>query len=616
MCGVVGYVGSGVKPEFFYKALKKLEYRGYDSAGVGVLKSNKLFSVKAEGKVDKLKSQLKLLPLQIQVGMAHTRWATHGKPKKVNAHPHLSHKVLLIHNGIIENHVELKTELLEKGYTFQSETDTEAVVHYLDDIYSRLEDIHDKIVRFKKAILNTVKKIKGTFSFVILCQDIPKTLFCVKSCSPLLIAVSKDAHYIASDMAALLDYTKEFVVLNDNEIGVVKEDGFQVFDFSNRVIPKKVMHAKWSSQMMEKAGYDHFMLKEINEHPSAVSQTLSHGINKQENLIDIKSYGLHHIDIAKVQRICIVACGTSYYAAQVVKYTMEKICHMPVEVDLASEARYRANTVNDKVLCLALSQSGETIDTLKAMLRAKENNAQCFSVVNVPGSSLAYQSDGSTLLHAGPEIGVASTKAFTSQIASLMLLALGIAQEKALLDRFELADYIKDLSLLPSLMQTILNMYREVKSLAKKYHKKNNILFIGRGPSYPIAQEGALKIKELSYIHAQAYAAGELKHGPIALIDKDIVSVCLCPRDEYYEKTLNNIEEIRARSGKIISIGNSDDSYLKGISSGFLPIPQVPSLIYPYLTVIHLHLFAYWCAVYKGNDVDQPRNLAKSVTVE
>jgi glucosamine--fructose-6-phosphate aminotransferase (isomerizing) len=616
MCGVVGYVGSGVKPEFFYRALKRLEYRGYDSAGVGALEDNELYSVKAEGKVEKLKSQLKFLPALIKTGMAHTRWATHGKPKKANAHPHKSNKVLLLHNGIIENHVVLKAELQEKGYTFQSETDTEAAVHYLDEMYSKLKEIEDPTLRFKKAILNTVKNIKGTFSFVIICQDIPNTLFCVKSCSPLLIAVSKDGHYIASDMAPLLEYTKDFVVLNDQEIAIVKKDSFQVFDFSDRPIPKKIIQAKWTAQMMEKDGYDHFMLKEINEHSSAVSQTLSHGIDKKENVIDIKSYGLHHIDIAKIQRVSIFACGTSFYAAQVVKYTMEKICHMPVEVDLASEARYRANTVNDKVLCVALSQSGETIDTLKAMLLAKKQNAQCFSVVNVPGSSIAYQSDGSTLLHAGPEIGVASTKAFTSQIASLMLMAFGIAQEKALIDRFELAGYIKDLSLLPSLMQSVLGMSRQVKSLAKKYHKKNNILFIGRGPSFPIAQEGALKLKELSYIHAQAYAAGELKHGPIALVDKDLLSICLCPKDEYYEKTLNNIEEIRARSGKVLSIGNSDDSYLKDISTDYLSIPQAPSLIYPYLTVIHLHLFAYWCSVFRENDVDQPRNLAKSVTVE
>ncbi|WGL61421.1 glutamine--fructose-6-phosphate transaminase (isomerizing) [Pigmentibacter sp. JX0631] len=616
MCGVIGYIGTGVTPEFFYNGLKRLEYRGYDSAGIAMLESNKIYIERAEGKLTNLQKKLSNLPKSASLGIGHTRWATHGKPTEQNAHPHRSDNIVLLHNGIIENYKELKEFLLTKNYVFKSETDTEVAAHLLNYELKKLNNSSSVEENMKKAISSLVKQIRGAFAFGIICTDDPETLYVVKYGSPIVLGIGENENYMASGITALVDHTREIIILEDNEIAYLKKDSIKIVSFSGDEIKRDPIIVNWSSNMLDKNGYDHFMLKEIHEQPQAVAQTINGRIDRNSGIVDLKAYGIDKINLKQIDRIQIIACGTSYYVSCLAKYYIEEFTQIPVEVDLASEYRYRTSTVNEHTLCIAVSQSGETIDTLQAIKFAKENKAKTLAIVNAPGSSIAHVCDDESLIYAGPEIGVASTKALSAQLSSLILLALGISQEKNKKNKTFIANCLEELSKVPSLIEKTLTLSKSIKEITLKYQHMDNLLFIGRGQQWPVALEGALKLKELSYIHAEGYAAGELKHGPIALIDENMSVVCLAPKDQYYEKTISNIEEIRARGGKILAIGTEGDTSLQAISDDFIPVTECSSIALPFLTTVPMHLFAYWIAVRRGNDVDQPRNLAKSVTVE
>ena len=616
MCGVIGYVGAGATPEFFYNGLKRLEYRGYDSAGIAMMNSDGVFIQRAEGKLNNLQKKLEKLPNSTKIGIGHTRWATHGKPTESNAHPHRSENIVLLHNGIIENYKPLKEFLINKGYLFQSETDTEVAAHLLNYEFKQNLNIKNPLDRMKKAISSLVSQIRGAFAFGILCTDVPDTLFVVKYGSPIVLGIGDHENYMASGITALVDHTRQIIIMEDKEIAYLTAENISIIDFSGNPVKREPISISWSTSMLDKNGYDHFMLKEIHEQPQAVAQTINGRYDLDTGKINLKTYGINHINLKEINRIQIIACGTSYYAGCLSRYFIEKFTGIPVDVDLASESRYRAPTVNSHTLSVAVSQSGETIDTLQAIKFAKQNKAKTLAIVNAPGSSIAHVCEDQSLIYAGPEVGVASTKAFSAQLASLILLGLGIAQEQHKLSAAQISEHIDELIKVPSFLERVLTLSNGIKEISKKYHVLSSLLFIGRGHQWPVALEGALKLKELSYIHAEGYAAGELKHGPIALIDEDMYVVCLAPRDQYYEKTISNIEEIRARGGKILSVGTEGDKELENISDDFIAIPECSELILPFLTAVPMHLLAYWVAVRKGTDVDQPRNLAKSVTVE
>lgn len=616
MCGVIGYVGQSATGEFFYNGLKRLEYRGYDSAGIAMMFEGKVFIERAEGKLVNLQKKLGNLPQVAQIGIGHTRWATHGKPTEQNAHPHRSGNIVLLHNGIIENYKVLKDFLLKHGYHFNSETDTEVAAHLLNFEFKKNKDISDNFERMKQSILSVVSQIRGAFAFGILCTDTPDTLYAVKYGSPVVLGLGNGENYMASGITALIEHTRNILIMEDREIAFLKADSLQMIDFDGKKIARDPIFVNWSTSMLEKNGYEHFMLKEIFEHPQAVALTVNDRVNRDTGKVELESYGIRNINLADVERIQIIACGTSFYAGCLARYFIEKVTRLPVEVELASEYRYKVSTANQKTLTVAVSQSGETIDTLQAIKYAKQNHAQTLAIVNSPGSTIAHHCDDESLIHAGPEVGVASTKAFTATVASLMLLGLALAQEQEKLSNIKRLECVDELFKVPSLIEGALGLFDEIKDIASKFVNLKNVLFIGRGEQWPVALEGALKLKELSYIHAEGYAAGELKHGPIALIDENMFVVCLAPKDSYYEKTISNIEEIRARGGKIFAIGTHGDSELEKISDKFIAIPDCSEIALPFLTTIVLHLFSYSVAQQKGCDVDQPRNLAKSVTVE
>jgi glutamine---fructose-6-phosphate transaminase (isomerizing) len=616
MCGVIGYIGSGATPEFFYNGLKRLEYRGYDSAGIAMMNSDGIFIQRAEGKLSNLQKKLGDLPSSTKIGIGHTRWATHGKPTEQNAHPHRSENIVLLHNGIIENYKPLKEFLVSKGYHFQSETDTEVAAHLLNYEFKQNINIKNPLERMKKSISSLVSQIRGAFAFGILCTDVPDTLFVVKFGSPIVLGIGENENYMASGITALVDHTRSVIIMEDKEIAYLTANSISIVDFSGNAVKREPILISWSTGMLDKNGYDHYMLKEIHEQPQAVAQTISGRYDRDTGKINLKSYGLNKINLKEINRVQIIACGTSYYAGCLSRYFIEKFTGIPVDVELASESRYRASTVNKNTLSIAVSQSGETIDTLQAIKFAKQNHAKTLAIVNVPGSSIAHVCDDESLIYAGPEVGVASTKAFSAQLSSLIILALALAQEQEKLNSEKISEHIDELLKVPSFLEKVLMLSSSIKEISKKYHILTSLLFIGRGHQWPVALEGALKLKELSYIHAEGYAAGELKHGPIALIDENMSVVCLAPRDPYYEKTISNIEEIRARGGKILSIGTEGDKELQSISDDFIGVPECSEIILPFLTAVPMHLLAYWVAVRKGTDVDQPRNLAKSVTVE
>src|SRR3989338_913389 len=579
MCGIVGYIGEKEANDLLISGLEKLEYRGYDSAGVAVISNNKINIKKKKGRVENLKS---LAKLSGKIGIAHTRWSTHGPPSDRNAHPFTDTKnqFAVVHNGIIENYLELKEELRKEGVQFSSDTDSEVIVHLLAKHYQETQDL-------KEAILKTIKRLQGAYSFCVIKAE-NQEILAARNGSPLVIGLGKKENFFASDVSAIIEYTRDVIYLNDFQIARITKDSVEVYNFQGDEEPLDVREVNWTLEKAQKQGYKHFMLKEIFEQPEVVKETLKVPIHLQNNF----------------SRILVVACGTASYASLVGKYIIEEVAKIPVLYEIASEFRYKENILNHNDLVIVISQSGETADTLAAVRLAKEKGAKTLGIVNVVDSTIAREVDERIYTRAGPEIGVASTKAFISQLIIMYKLAFHLAGKEFAGNEIE------------AKIKEVLSKHEEIKQLAKKYYLYQNFLYIGRNRNFPLALEGALKLKEISYIHAEAYPAGELKHGPIALVSEEMPTLAICPRDSVYAKTFSNIEEIKAREGKIITIATEGDQEIRKVSNDIIYIPKVDEILYPLLCTIPLQLFAYYIADMKECDVDKPRNLAKSVTVE
>ncbi|MGB3210005.1 MAG: glutamine--fructose-6-phosphate transaminase (isomerizing) [Desulforhopalus sp.] len=613
MCGIVGYCGPRRVVPVVLEGLRRLEYRGYDSAGIVYLEEGKLVKHRSAGKLSCLEAIVgDAIIAPAHIGLGHTRWATHGAPTTENAHPHsdCSGNLVVIHNGIIENYHSLREDLKAKGHVFSSETDTEVLAHLIED---HLED--DLVVAVKKA----VSLVEGSYAIGVLWAGMPDTLIAVRNQSPLVLGVSdQDGNFMASDIPALLPYTNKVIFLDDMELAIIKADSHRIFSLkTGELLQKEVKAIEWNAAMAEKAGYRHFMLKEIFEQPQAITNTVSGRINLETGVVDLPEIKLSQRDLENIDRIFLVACGTSWHAALVAKYWIEKYAGIPVEVDIASEFRYRHLLINERVLTVAISQSGETADTLAGIRKARELGAKIITICNVVGSTMTREADGTIYTHAGPEIGVASTKAFISQLAALFLFTLYLGQRRKTISPEKSVELGKELIKVAGVIEAVIpRVQEEIQKLIESYYSSRDFLFVGRGLNYPIALEGALKLKEISYIHAEGYASGELKHGPIALIDKDMPVLALVPQDEVYQKSISNVEEIKARQGRIILIGTEGDSHLKNITGDVVYLPQVHESMNPILYTIPAQLLAYEIASKRGCDVDQPRNLAKSVTVE
>ena len=613
MCGIVGYCGSRRVVPVILEGLRRLEYRGYDSAGIVYLQDGKLIKHRSEGKLSRLEAIIDdAIIAPSHIGLGHTRWATHGAPTTANAHPHsdCTGNLVVIHNGIIENYHSLREELKGKGHVFTSQTDTEVLAHLIEDY---LED--DLVAAVKKAIA----RVEGSYAIGVLWTGMPDALVAVRNQSPLVLGVSEhEGTFLASDIPALLPYTKQVVFMDDMELAILRADGYQIFSLVTGLpVEKAPTTIDWNPAMAEKAGFKHFMLKEIFEEPQAITNTVSGRINPETGEVVLPEIGLTAADLLDIDRIFLVACGTSWHAALVAKYWIEKYANIPVEVDIASEFRYRHLLINKRVLTISISQSGETADTLAGIRIAKEMGAKIITICNVVGSTMTREAHGTIYTHAGPEIGVASTKAFVSQLAALFLFTLYLAQKKETISREMGLELGLELIGIAGVVERELpRIQKEVEHLIERYYDSRDFLFVGRSLNYPIALEGALKLKEISYIHAEGYASGELKHGPIALIDKDMPVLALVPQDEVYQKSISNVEEIKARQGRIILIGTEGDSHLKTITDDVIYLPKVHSAMNPILYTIPAQLLAYEIATKRGCDVDQPRNLAKSVTVE
>ncbi|MFV0438844.1 MAG: glutamine--fructose-6-phosphate transaminase (isomerizing) [Desulfopila sp.] len=613
MCGIVGYVGPKKVVPIVLEGLKRLEYRGYDSAGVVYLQEGELVKFRAEGKLANLENRIgDAIVASSRIGLGHTRWATHGAPTEVNAHPHsdCSGELVVVHNGIIENYHSLREELRAKGHVFQSETDTEVLAHLIE------ENLTDDL---PAAVASALKLVDGSFALGVLWAKAPGMLVAARNQSPLVLGVSDDQGlFMASDIPALLPYTNQVVFLDDMELAVLQEDHFSVLSLTTgEKVDKAVQFIEWNAAMAEKAGYKHFMLKEIYEQPQALTNTLSGRINAETGDISIPEIYLTQEDLQNIDRIFIVACGTSWHAALVAKYWIEKYAKIPTEVDIASEFRYRNLLINDRVLTIAISQSGETADTLAGIRLARKLGSKVIAICNVVGSTMTREADGTVYTHAGPEIGVASTKAFTSQLAALLLFTIYLGQRRRTVSRETSGTLSRALiDMAPMLQKELPRIQDQISLLVESFYDVRDFLFVGRGLSFPIALEGALKLKEISYIHAEGYASGELKHGPIALIDKEMPILALVPQDEVYQKSISNVEEIKARQGRLILIGTDGDTHLKNITDDIIYMPEVHPDINPILYTIPAQLLSYEIATRRGCDVDQPRNLAKSVTVE
>lgn len=610
MCGIVGYVGQRDCRDILIEGLKRLEYRGYDSAGIAMLNNDACVEiVRSQGKIAMLEAKLKDNPLSGKVGIAHTRWATHGKPSDENAHPHRSGPFVVVHNGIIENYAPIKARLQEEGFTFSSQTDTEVIVKLTEREWKSGGGD-------KQAIVRALRQLRGSYALVILSSSSPGELVAAKKESPLILGLGEDAYYLASDVSAILSYTNRIVYLEDGDIAFVSKAGFRIENLDGEVQQRSPQVIDWNPVMAEKAGYKHFMLKEIYEQPKAVIDTFRGALDLSSQQVMLDELKLSESDIKEIERIYLIACGTSYHACMVGKYMIESLCRIPVEVDLGSEFRYRKPLLNERTLLMVISQSGETADTRAALTEGIENRASCKAIVNVVGSSLARMADGVIYTHAGPEIGVASTKAFTSQLVALYLFSLYCAGILGTLSQEQIARYIQDLIELPGKMEEVLANSGKVAKWAKKYMRASDFLYLGRGLLYPIALEGALKLKEISYIHAEGYAAGEMKHGPIALIDENMPVVVLMQSGELFEKMVSNVQEVKARDGDILALIEDSPDEKIGPEGSQLVIPKSSLWLSPVLFTIPLQLLAYQIAVLRGTDVDQPRNLAKSVTVE
>ena len=610
MCGIMGYIGKRSCVDIVYNGLKRLEYRGYDSAGIAVLHEGSIGLIKSKGKLKELEPQLPMLPKESVVGIGHTRWATHGKPLTKNAHPHVVDQLGIVHNGIIENFSSLKAGLEAAGAKFETDTDTEVILHLLAEELRQAGEV-------KGAIISLIGKLRGAFSLGIIVPDEPDALYLVKQGSPLVVGLGEGENFFASDAAAVVEHTKNAVFLEDGELARLTATAVSLWNFDGDAVERAPQELEWSANSVEKQGYAHYMLKETHEQPTVIRQTISRLVDLETGEFHLGEFGLDQIDLSAVRRIDIIACGTAYYSGMVGRYAFEKLSQLPVNVELASEFRYRHPYLDPGSLVIAVSQSGETMDTLESIKYAKSKGCQTYSICNVPYSSITRECAATLYMDAGPEIGVASTKAFTSMVVCQYLLALVLGEQRRNEIDAAKKDTIKTLRALPSLIETALAQESKISEIATHYYESHNFIYIGRGEQYPIAMEGALKLKEISYIHAEGYAAGELKHGPIALIDPNMPVLAIAVRDFYYEKTISNIEQVKARNGRVIGLGEEGDAKLNELCDHVLTVPQVkvPGL-QAVLNSIPLQLFSYYMALRRGTDVDQPRNLAKSVTVE
>ncbi|MFI5369930.1 MAG: glutamine--fructose-6-phosphate transaminase (isomerizing) [Candidatus Eisenbacteria bacterium] len=610
MCGIVGYVGLRNCLPILIEGLKRLEYRGYDSAGVAVQQDDGLAVRKSAGKVRVLEERLGHKPPSGRAGIAHTRWATHGAPNDINAHPHsdCSGRLALVHNGIIENYAALKTVLLSEGHRFTTDTDTEVLVHLIEEHMKRG-------LKLEQAVGAALRQVEGTYGIAVMSADEPGVIVGARNGSPLVVGVADGEFFLASDVAPIIGHTRQVVYLDDGEMVVLSPDGFHTSTIRHERVDKPVHEVEWDLGRIEKGGYDHFMLKEIFEQPESVRDSMRGRLQSAEGLARLGGLNMTPDEMREIRRIIILGCGTSWHAGLIGEYMLEEHARIPVEVEYASEFRYRNPIVDQGTMVLIISQSGETLDTLAAMREAKRKGARALGIVNVVGSTIARESDGGVYIHAGPEIGVASTKAFTSQVTvlSLLTLALGRQREMSVETGMALA---RALEAIPEKIQQILARSAEVKRIAEQLAHHNNFIYLGRGFNFPVALEGALKLKEISYIHAEGYPAAEMKHGPIALIDENMPVVFICTRDTAYDKVMSNMMEVRARKGRIIAIATEGDEEVRRRADYVITVPHTLSSLQPLLSVIPLQLLAYHVAVLRGCDVDQPRNLAKSVTVE
>ncbi|WP_182187649.1 glutamine--fructose-6-phosphate transaminase (isomerizing) [Pectinatus frisingensis] len=609
MCGIVGYVGNKQAEPFLIDGLTKLEYRGYDSAGIAVFDGEKINLEKCVGRLDALKAKIRGHEPKGTIGIGHTRWATHGGPSDVNAHPHMDCKgdFAVVHNGIIENYMQLKEDLIARGHKFLSETDTEVAVHLLEELYDG---------DFETAVREVLKRIEGSYSLLFMSRRDPDKLICTKKDNPLVIGLGEGENFIASDIPAIIGYTRRNYIINDGEIAVVKKDSIWITNREGLPITKKVFEVNWNAEAAEKGGYEHFMLKEIHEQPKAVRDTITSRIAKDNSsvILDELKWNREYLD--SFHKIFIVACGTAYHAGLVGKYYIEKLVRIPVEVDIASEFRYRSPIIDEHTLVIVISQSGETIDTLAALKETKRLGGKTLAITNVVGSSIAREADEVIYTWAGPEIAVASTKAYTTQLVTMFLLAMYMAGIKKCISADRTKQLLTQLRALPDQISRTLEDTDPIKTFAKQYGFNEDVFFIGRSLDYNVALEGALKLKEISYIHAEAYAAGELKHGTLALIVKGVPVIALATQKSVYEKTISNIKEIKARDAIVIGITSENDSELIKYVDHVIKVPATDELLIPLLTVVPLQLLAYYTAITRGCDVDKPRNLAKSVTVE
>ena len=618
MCGIVGYIGPKAVVPLVIDGLRRLEYRGYDSAGIAVVGQNcKLEIRRASGKLKNLEDLLGKSPIEGVYGLGHTRWATHSRPTEENAHPHrdCTGEIVVVHNGIIENYLELKHQLIAEGHKFQTETDTEIIAHLIEK--------YSKDVPLEDAVQKTVKLLSGAYALVAMSTRDPNKIVAARLGPPVVIGLGQNEFFVASDIPAILSHTREAFFMGDGEIAVLTLQGVRVVDFDNHPVTPKVQHITWDPIMAEKGGYKHFMQKEIFEQPRAVRDTLLGRISQETGKVFLDEMDITEEEFRNFREIKIVACGTSWHAALAGKFMIERLAHIPVEVDYGSEFRYRDPIINKNTLVIAISQSGETADTLAAQREARLKDARILAICNVVGSMLTREANGTIYTHAGPEIGVASTKAFTGQLTALMLTALYLAQVRGKLTPAIAQTLMQELTRIPHKIETILQHDSDVEELARQFFRHSDFLYLGRGIHYPIALEGALKLKEISYIHAEGYPAGEMKHGPNALIDENLPVVVIATRDESdaasmtrYEKTVSNLQEVKARDGIVITVVSEGDQLARGSSNHAIEIPAAPELLSPILEIIPLQLLAYHIAVRRGCDVDQPRNLAKSVTVE
>ncbi len=610
MCGIIGYIGSKPANEVIFDGLTRLEYRGYDSAGIAVVDDHKIHVRKDIGKLRNIRKMLiDEFASTSTIGIGHTRWATHGRPSAFNAHPHgdCGSTLMVAHNGIIENFTKLRKKLTESGHTFSSETDSEVLAHLIEAAYKG---------DLRQAVIDAVKAVEGAWAIAVVHRDHPDKIVCMRKESPLIVGLGKGENFVASDVTAILQYTRRVVYLDNFEGAVVSREGIEFFDINGTKVEKTPVQIDWNPVAAEKGGFSHFMLKEIYEQPQVIRNTIGGRTSEEEGKIYLEELKLSGPDIYRAQRIVMVACGTAYYSACAGKYLIESLVKIPVECDLASEFRYRSPLVDSNTLVIAISQSGETADTLAAVKEARKRGAKVLGIVNAKESSLTREVDGLVYIHAGPEIGVASTKAYIAMLTALTLLALMLGKIRSVLDPEFVKEKIRELKVLPQQIERVLEKRNQIRELASQYLDAKSFLFLGRGLNYPTALEGALKLKELSYIHAEGYAAGEMKHGPIALIDHEMPVMAIVTESELYDKTISNLKEVQARQGRLLAIATEGDHEIRSLTDHVIEVPKVADIFSPIINVVPLQLFAYYVADLRGLDVDQPRNLAKSVTVE